>query len=607
MVKWLFLLVFFVLSEQQIIGQASSVLIGGANTENCRRMTYVSDNRICIAGSTNSFGEGNHDCYAVIMDTSGTVLSDFTLGTSSNDRFMDVKPTSDGNLIFSGNKKSGFDFDAFLYKTDYNGNLIWQRFVGSAVHDSMWRVLELSDGNYVSLGWTSNEIYIVKVDASGTLLFYKEIDYTGAEDRGYDVVEAANGDLIICGRVFGGGGGDQFFLMRMNSSNGNLIWEDILGANGSDYGFSVKNTSDGGFLAGGYTSAYGAGNADFLLLKYSSTNVLEWSKVYGGTQEDILYELRVLANGDYVLGGTTASYGAGGLDYFLIRTDSNGDVLWARTYGGTGDEHFRSLDLTPGEQFILGGHSNSWAANFDFYALIVENDGTATCHMQTVNPTTSTITINRASGITVTDGPDATGGSFTLGAGGFVVDDPCTALPVELMTFSATCNSDQVLIQWSTATETNNAYFELQRSFDGELFEPIATIPGAGNSIVEMHYQWLDQAMDQTTYYRIKQVDYNGEFSFYQASALSPCKVSQITHIMNPFTSMLTIKVPDDFNEDQLIISVYNKLGQEVLQRSVTNSGASYYQFSMAAMPVGTYIVRVMSGEMLYTEQIYVP
>jgi hypothetical protein len=122
----------------------------------------------------------------------------------------------------------------------------------------------------------------------------------------------------------------------------------------------VLQTADGGFIVGGYTMSQGAGQSDFWLIKTDSLGNTAWSKTYGGSNYDNGIALRILPDGGYLFGGSTQSYGGNDWDFWLVRTEADGDTLWTREYGGTGHDQGKGLCLTADGGYAFTGKTSSF-------------------------------------------------------------------------------------------------------------------------------------------------------------------------------------------------------------------------------------------------------
>lgn len=135
-----------------------------------------------------------------------------------------------------------------------------------------------------------------------------------------------------------------FFCLTSVLADPNLLWSNTYGGSTDDYCRDSEFTSDGGFILVGGTSLT-VHDYDVYLVKTNSLGELEWDKTYGGSGYDNGYAVKELDDGGYILSGVSESFGAGGQDVYLIRTDSLGNLIWNNTYGGTSNEIGYSIDI----------------------------------------------------------------------------------------------------------------------------------------------------------------------------------------------------------------------------------------------------------------------
>jgi hypothetical protein len=147
---------------------------------------------------------------------------------------------------------------------------------------------------------------------------------------------------------------DDFWLVKTDTA-GTLLWDKTYGGTEDDHAYSVVETSDGGYVLAGSTDSFGAGDRDFWLVKTNSTGHMLWDRTYGGTGWEVAYSVVQTLDGGYAIAGYTDSFGAGDRDFWLVKTDSAGNTLWNQTYGGTDDEEARSVVQTSDEGYALAG------------------------------------------------------------------------------------------------------------------------------------------------------------------------------------------------------------------------------------------------------------
>jgi predicted secreted protein len=203
--------------------------------------------------------------------------------------------------------------------------------------------------------------------------------YGGTNNEwGYSLVETSDGGYAIAGETYSyGAGGSDFWLVKTDPA-GNAQWNQTYGGTDWDEGFSVVETSDGGYVITGYTNSYGAGNTDVWLIKTDASGTMLWTRTYGGTSGEWGYSVVETSNGGYAITGTTLSYGAGGYDVWLIKTDASGTAQWTRTYGGTDHDYGYSVVETSDGGYVITGYTNSYGAgNTDVWLVKTDSAGTA--------------------------------------------------------------------------------------------------------------------------------------------------------------------------------------------------------------------------------------
>jgi hypothetical protein len=305
-----------------------------------------------------------------------------TYGGADKDYGYSVQQTSDGGFIITGYTESfgAGGYDVYLIKADSSGDTLWTKTYGGANDDYGRSVRQTSDGGFLITGGTypfgagAYDVYLIKADSSGDTLWTKT--YGGTDtDIGESVQQTSDGGYIIAGYTHSFGAGESDVYLIKADSSGDTLWTKTYGGADKDYGRSVRQTSDGGFIITGYTESFGAGENDVYLIKADSSGDTLWTKTYGGADADYGYSVQQTSDGGYIIAGGTISFGAGESDVYIIKADSSGDALWTKTYGGTDYDNGHSVQQTSDGGYIIAGRTESFGAGSrDVYLIKTEQE-----------------------------------------------------------------------------------------------------------------------------------------------------------------------------------------------------------------------------------------
>ena len=228
---------------------------------------------------------------------------------------------------------------------------MWNQTYGITEEEYARSLVTTPDGGYALAGGT----LLVKTDVNGNLEWSK----TFSEGSANCLVLTADGGYALAGQTVVFDSGNHDFWLVKTDANGNIEWSQTYGAESTDIANCLIETSEGGFALAGQSYSFGAGGYDFWLVKTDEDGNMEWNQTYGGTEADKAYSLVATPDGGYTVTGETSSFGAGGSDFWLIKTDENGNIGWNQTYGGTSTEIADSLVVTSDGGYALAGFTTT--------------------------------------------------------------------------------------------------------------------------------------------------------------------------------------------------------------------------------------------------------
>jgi len=274
-----------------------------------------------------------------------------------------------------------FDHINNLLKIGPTGSEQWNRTLDGTFSDNRAiSVLETSDGGYLiagSIGDCDNmnctdDVWLIKINTEGIEQWNLTLGGTGDEKVEF-VQQTADGGYVLIGNTDSHGAGSSDIWFVKIDSNGNMQWNNTIGGIKWDEARFVSQVP-GGYIIAGRTESYGAGYLDFWLVKTDTKGEEQWNNTYGGYYYDEADSIQQTRDGGYIIAGMTQSFGAGHNDFLLVKTDSNGTEQWYRTFGGGNHEFHPSVRLSPDGGYILGGRTWSFD-DADYWLIKTDEDG----------------------------------------------------------------------------------------------------------------------------------------------------------------------------------------------------------------------------------------
>ena len=334
---------------------------GGSYGDTGYQVLQTPDGGYAISCYTNRGSVGQEDFYLVRTYANGTMKWDKTYATNLRDVPYNLIQTNDGGFALAGYTGSYNHEDFWLVKTDSSGNHEWNKTYGGSQRDIANVIIQTSDGGYVIAGETSSygagsiDFWMVKTDVNGDVQWSRTYGGSG-QDFAAEAVQTVDGGYALFGWTMSFGAGGRDFWLVKTDVEGNELWNKTYGDTLWEEGFFGIQTNDGGYAMLGWTESYGAGGEDFWLVKTDSSGNHQWNKTYGGMEDERGYCVVQTIDGEYALAGNTRSLGAGGEDFWLVKTDVNGIVLWNQTYGGTNNDSPRYIIQTHDKGYALTGY-----------------------------------------------------------------------------------------------------------------------------------------------------------------------------------------------------------------------------------------------------------
>ncbi len=346
----------------------------------------------------------DNDCDGLTDE--GPSLWQNTIGGSGNEFFGLTKPTADGGYIVGGSSNSNISGDKtedsrgagdyWVLKLDATGDIVWQKTFGGNAAETLSDLSQTADGGYIVAGHSASPIsgdktednsgdadfWVIKLDATGNIEWQNTIGGSGGEgtpkispttDGGYILAGTSNSN-ISGDKTEDGLGADDIWVLKLDAS-GNILWQNTIGGSLTEVPRSIEQTPDGGYVIGSQSGSNTSGDKtedshgglDYWLLKLDAAGDIVWQNTIGGNADDYLEPGQQTADGGYILCGWSFSgisgdkteAGLGSWDFWVVKTDGSGNIVWQNTIGGSGADYATSIQQTADGGYIVAGYSDS--------------------------------------------------------------------------------------------------------------------------------------------------------------------------------------------------------------------------------------------------------
>ena len=341
-----------------------------------------------------------------------SVLTKTLIGGNQNDYANYIQRTSDGGYIVGGTSESSQNgdvtginkggVDCWVVKLDANGSIVWNKILGGNNFDELKQIVQTADGGYIFCATSAssangdvtgttkglNDCWVVKLDANGTIIWNVLV---GGNDQDFaaSIQQTTDGGYILGAYSFSSANGDvtqtskglsDYWIVKLNAT-GVIQFNKLVGGSGEEILNSIKQTSDGGYVAAGYTTSSLNGDVtgvihgtyDFWIIRLNSSGNIVWNKSIGGNsnpETEVAYAIQQTLDGGYIIAGTSSSSANGDVtatnkgltDYLVLRLDGSGNVVWNKLLGGSAEETAYAVQQTADGGYIVAGKSSSSAS-----------------------------------------------------------------------------------------------------------------------------------------------------------------------------------------------------------------------------------------------------
>ena len=422
-------------------------MLGGSNQDYGYSVQQTTDGGFVVAGKSNSTdidtlvdpdliqsNQGLEDFYVVKLESAGSISWQTMIGGSNSDDGRFIQQTADDGFIIVGNSNStdidtlvdpdliqgnnGID-DFYVVKLDSSGSISWHTMLGGNFTDIGRSIQQTTDDGYIVAGMSSStnidalidpdliqgnnggdDFYVVKLDSSADITWHTMLG-GGGDDEANSILQTGEGGYIVVGYSSSTNistliepdllqenhSGYDFYVVKLDSS-GDISWHTMLGGSGSDFGGSIQQTTDNGYIVAGYSSSTNIANllqgnhggADFYIVKLDSSGSISWHTMVGGSGDDNPVSILQTTDNGYVVVGFSYStnisdliqeHHGGDSDIYVVKLDSSGSISWHTMLGGAGNEDGYSIQQTGSGEYIGAGYSSST----DITGLLLDNQG----------------------------------------------------------------------------------------------------------------------------------------------------------------------------------------------------------------------------------------
>ncbi len=302
---------------------------------------------------------------------------DKTFGDKKNEIGLSIIQNSDYDFVFTSSKSRGFVNHLVLNVTDGQGNKKIEKKMKNYFVQNTFGIVQTKDKGYATIGssnsYEGSNLTLIKIDPNLNQRWFKNYSFNETNIGATLVNTHDNGFAILCNS----GDFDNNFdiVLLKTDSKGNKQWEKTFPGDSIDYGFSLAQTTDKGFIIAGYTHSFGNGMNDFYLIRTDKNGNTLWDKTYGGVSGEQATAVKQTEDGGFIVVGTTFSKGSGWGDIWLIKTNKDGNIMWEKTIGGSKNDEAQDIIIENDGYVIAGNTKSKGLGEWDFWIIKTDFKG----------------------------------------------------------------------------------------------------------------------------------------------------------------------------------------------------------------------------------------
>ena len=384
---------------------------------------------------------GSYDFSLIKLNALGDTLWTRSYGGPDEENFEAIDQTADGGYILAGFTSSFSNaFHIYLIRTNSLGDTLWTKLLMAPQNGTAESIQQTTDGGFIITGGVLTSVFLevglIKTDSMGNIQWSKSYGNNYSQ-QGNCVLQTSDGGYIVTGTIDGFGAGNSDALLIKTDVNGNIMWDYTYGGLDNDIIYAICKNYNGYILAG-FTKSFGAGPYDVYLIRTDLNGTILWSKTYGGPGSEEAWSVERTTDGGFIAAGYTYSFGGGNTDAYLLKINQNGDTLWTKTYGDNGSQDAYSFLQTSDSGLAFSGISSIPFQSVRLYVVKTDTSFSNVCNMNSTATIVSAAPTQTTPLVEVTSTPVLTTTSTPtiIGRGG-AINDLCSYLniPVNIQNF----------------------------------------------------------------------------------------------------------------------------------------------------------------------------